>query len=148
MRGRLVIAGAIGIAGSMVMVVTAHRLSWWCLVLTLAQATIYLACSKDRPIGWAAGLALQPPWIAYSVLTGQPSFLITVGMVTFGNVLALRRLRAADEDASRDCPPLSDHDFVTVSHDSTSESTIAASSPSSASSMARVPCVCGTGAMQ
>lgn len=95
MRLRVVTALAAGSLGGLAIAATTNMLSWWCLVLTGSQAMVHIACSRDRAIGWRIGLALQPPWIVYSVITHQVAFIITAAMIASGNVLALRRLEAA-----------------------------------------------------
>lgn len=94
MKRRVITASSIGVVITTALLLTPTQLPWWCLALTAAQACVYLACSRDHPLGWTIGLSLQPPWAAYSILTGQPAFLITAAMITTGNLLALRRHEA------------------------------------------------------
>jgi hypothetical protein len=102
-RIRVAFALAAGVLAGVALAATTSVLAWWCLVLTGAQAAVHIACSRDKANGWMAGLALQPPWIIYSVLTHQLAFIITAVMIASGNLLALRRLdpravRAAPRD--------------------------------------------------
>ena len=93
MTRRVISASSVGAMSTTVLLLTPTQLTWWCLALTVAQACVYLACSRDHPLGWTLGLALQPPWATYSILTNQPAFLITTTMITTGNLLALHRHR-------------------------------------------------------
>jgi hypothetical protein len=92
MKRRVITASSIGVMSTTALLMTQTRLPWWCLALTLAQACVYLACSRDHPLGWTIGLGLQPAWATYSIITGQNAFLITTAMITIGNLVALRRL--------------------------------------------------------
>ena len=47
--------------------------------------------SRDLPLGWTLGLAVQPLGAAYRILTSQPAFLATSTIITIGNLLALGR---------------------------------------------------------
>jgi hypothetical protein len=99
MKRRIIAASSIGAMSTTALLMTPTQLPWWCLALTLAQACTHLACSRDHPIGWTLGLALQPPWTVYSIMTGQPAFLITTTMISAGNVLALHRHRCTSAAA-------------------------------------------------
>jgi hypothetical protein len=87
----VIAAASIGAMSTTALLLTPTQMPWWCLALTVAQACVHLACSRDHPLGWTLGLALQPPWATYSVLTNQPAFLITTTIITIANLLALER---------------------------------------------------------
>lgn len=91
MTSRITSASIIGILSAIAVLMTRTQLPWWCLALTIAQASVHLACSRDHPLGWTLGLALQPPWATYSVLTNQHAFLITTTIITTAYLLALDR---------------------------------------------------------
>lgn len=104
MRWRAITALAAGTAASAAMLATPSHLAWWSVVLTALQAFTFLLSSKDDPRGWAGGLALQGPWSIYSVLSGQPAFLMTTVIVGFANVRALRRTAALPSSSAADIP--------------------------------------------
>lgn len=97
---RIVIAVAVGACASGVMI-TARDLSLWCMLLTAAQSIVYYTCSKSIRFCWDVGLALQPPWATYSVLTHQPAFVLTAVIIAMANIGAIRRSRPTGRSAER-----------------------------------------------
>jgi hypothetical protein len=49
--------------------------SYWTWLLTGLQVLALWAAGTKRPWGWLLGAAVQPPWIAYALLTGQLGFI-------------------------------------------------------------------------
>lgn len=49
--------------------------SWWPWLLTGLQVLALWAAGARHRWGWLLGAAVQPPWIAYAVLTGQLGFI-------------------------------------------------------------------------
>lgn len=49
--------------------------AYWPWLLTGAQVTALWAAGAGRWWGWPLGAAMQPPWIAYALLTGQVGFI-------------------------------------------------------------------------
>lgn len=97
---RIVIAVAVGACASGVMI-TMRDVPLWCMLLTAAQSIVYYTCSKSMRFCWDAGLALQPPWATYSLLTHQPAFVVTAVIIAMANVGAIRRSRVAARSAGR-----------------------------------------------
>jgi hypothetical protein len=48
---------------------------WWPWLLTGLQVMALWAAGARRWWGWLLGAAVQPPWIAYALLTGQLGFI-------------------------------------------------------------------------
>lgn len=48
---------------------------WWSWLLTGAQLVALTAAGTGRGWGWIIGAAVQPPWIAYAVMSGQLGFI-------------------------------------------------------------------------
>lgn len=77
------LCASMGSAGLVVLVtITAegatHRLgapSYWPWVLTGLQVTALWGAGAAYWWGWPLGAAMQPPWIAYAVVTGQLGFV-------------------------------------------------------------------------
>ena len=67
---------------------------YWSYVLTaLGGAGVLLAGSRKR-VGWAIGLAVQPLWLVYAVVTGQWGFIgsaLLYGGIYLRNWLKWRR---------------------------------------------------------
>lgn len=63
LSGRLAPASPLGAPG------------WWSWLLTGTQVVALWAAGTSRGWGWILGAAVQLPWIAYAVLTGQFGFI-------------------------------------------------------------------------
>lgn len=64
----------------------------WPWLLTGLQVTALWAAGGTRWWGWLLGASVQPPWIAYAVLTDQLGFV--PGCLVSGTVQAVSFLRA------------------------------------------------------
>jgi hypothetical protein len=52
-------------------------MGWWSWILTAVGVTgAYLAGQKN-PWGWFLGLAIQPVWIVYALVTEQYGFVVS-----------------------------------------------------------------------
>lgn len=68
---------------------------YWSWALTGLQVMALWVSSRGRAWGWMIGSAVQPGWIAYALLTGQPGFVI--GCVISTGVQLSAYLRATGE---------------------------------------------------
>ena len=86
---------------------------YWTWLLTGLQVLALWGAGTKRWWGWLLGAAVQPPWVAYALLTGQfgfiPGCVISAVVQTHSVVRGRSYARPSDADAQR----VSD-DFVPV----------------------------------
>jgi hypothetical protein len=77
--------------------VTFNLAFWLSLVLAAAGCTGLVLAGKGRWYGWGVGLAVQPVWAAYAIVTKGYGLLLTClmyGTVYTKNLLKWRREQA------------------------------------------------------
>ncbi len=73
---------------------------WLSLVMALAGCTGLILAGKGMWQGWAIGLAVQPVWAAFAILTKGYGLLLTCmmyGIVYAKNLIKWRKGRAPEQ---------------------------------------------------
>lgn len=79
---------------------------WLSLIMAAAGCLGLVLAGRGMWQGWAIGLAVQPVWAVFAVVTEGYGLLITAGMYGFVYARNLRNWRARDTtSAGGDTPP-------------------------------------------
>lgn len=81
--------------------------SYWAWVLTGLQITALWGAGSGHGWAWPLGAAMQPPWIAYAIVTGQVGFVagcVVSGAVQTANIL--RQAKRLPAEGPEQAPPV------------------------------------------